>query len=123
MKTRRRQDKSFTNFFLKGIILFSFFVFHDVYSQENKSPESLNYEDVKKMMIYPEKAYEAEGKVGIILGIDTNGNVIEMGALTGPEVFYDEVRRVSMYLNFTPAIINNVKVNSWVTMYYIFKIK
>ena len=76
-------------------------------------------------MSYPEVAREAgvEGKVSIKVLVGTDGSVIKVGSLSGPEQFYDEVSNKSMNLQFTPGLQNGKPVKVWVTVPFNFKLK
>lgn len=88
-------------------------------------PECINLSEVRKMIVYPESAKEdlIEGRVTIKILVGTEGDVEEFSTLTGPAVFYKEIKRVSKYLKFTPAIYNNEKVKCWVLIPFSFKMQ
>lgn len=88
-------------------------------------PELLNFADVRKMIIYPEAAIEdeTEGRVVIKCLIGHEGNVEKTGTITGPPIFYDEIRRVAMFLKFTPGMVNRYPVKVWVSVPFNFEIK
>ncbi len=95
-------------------------------SQETeKPPECLNMKEVALMIVYPDSAklYDIEGKVTIKVLVGLEGEVIKTGTITGPKVFYKEIKRVSTYLKFTPAIYESEKVKCWVTVPFLFKLK
>jgi TonB family protein len=88
-------------------------------------PELINFADVRKMIIYPETAIEdeTEGRVVIKCLIGHEGNVEKTGTITGPPIFYDEIRRVVMFLKFTPGMVNSYPVKVWVSVPFNFEIK
>jgi len=88
------------------------------------APELLNFAEVRKMIIYPEEAIfdETEGKVLVKCLVDKDGSIEKTGNISGPPVFYDEIRRVAMYLKFTPGLVNKYPVKVWVTVPFNFKI-
>jgi periplasmic protein TonB len=90
-----------------------------------KAPEAVNLEQVKGSMIYPPLALEAqiEGRVTVKVLVDETGGVIKIGSLTGPEVFYDEVREKVHALQFTPGLQNGKPVKVWVTVPFNFRLK
>ena len=107
-------------------VYFSLLIVNCSISQEiEKPPECLNLSEVANMIIYPDSAglYEIEGKVTVKVLVGYDGEVIKTGSMTGPEVFYKEVRRISMYLKFTTAIYRNEKVKCWVTVPFSFSLK
>lgn len=89
------------------------------------APECINFNEISKLVRYPEKAREnnIEGRVLIKCLVDTNGNVEKTGEITGPAEFYIEVQRVAMFLKFNPVIINNSRVKIWVPVPFSFKLK
>lgn len=99
----------------------------DTYSifEVEKAPECINLNQVRASMIYPDLAVEtgAEGKVTIKVLVGTEGNVIKIGTITGPEIFYNEVKEKSKDLQFTSGLQNNTPVKVWVTVPFNFKLK
>lgn len=93
-----------------------------IYSEE--APVPLNGSEVYRSIIYPEEAKEEyiEGKVIIHLLVGLDGNVEKTGEITGPKIFYDEVKRVSVNLKFSPGKVNGYPVKVWVKIPYNFKI-
>lgn len=89
-----------------------------------KPPEAVNLPQVRNSMIYPEVARQAgiEGRVTVKVLVGTDGRVIKIGALSGPEVFYDEVRSKAMLLEFTPGLQNGKAVKVWVTVPFSFRL-
>ncbi len=90
-----------------------------------KAPEAVNLDQVKGSMIYPSLALEAqiEGKVSVKVLVNETGDVIKIGSISGPEVFYDEVKEKSSFLKFTPGLQNGKPVKVWVTVPFNFKLK
>lgn len=89
-----------------------------------KAPECINLVQVKAMMVYPPLAREAgiEGKVTVKVLVGSEGNVIKVGSITGPEIFHSEVSDKSMQLQFTPGLQNGKPVKVWVTVPFNFKL-
>ena len=90
-----------------------------------KAPECLNLSQVKASMIYPLLAVESgqEGRVTVRVLVGTDGSVIKVGTLSGPDVFYDEVRDKVKNLQFTSGLQNNTPVKVWVSVPFSFKLK
>jgi periplasmic protein TonB len=90
-----------------------------------KAPECVNLGQVKGSMDYPSVAREAgiEGRVTVKVLVGTDGSVLKVGSVTGPDVFHDEVRDKSMNLQFTPGLQNGKPVKVWVTVPFNFKLK
>ena len=125
--------------FIKILFLLFFFYTFTVYSQSDKpkstndslsysdtvrsevAPVCLNIIEVRSMIVFPN--VDAEGRVVVKCLIDEDGNVIKTGELTGPDVFYDEIRRVALFLKFTPGLVNSNPVKVWVSVPFMFKLK
>ena len=90
-----------------------------------KPPECLNLSQVKNLLKYPEFAIETgqEGRVTVSVLVGTDGSVIKVGSLKGPEVFYDEVKDNVTNLKFTPGMQNNNPVKVWVSVPFHFNLK
>ncbi|MGH2574897.1 MAG: energy transducer TonB [Ignavibacteria bacterium] len=90
-----------------------------------KAPECVNLGQVRASMEYPSVAREAgiEGRVTVKVLVGTDGSVIKIGSISGPEVFHDEVRDKSSSLQFTPGLQNGKPVKVWVTVPFSFKLK
>lgn len=90
-----------------------------------KAPECVNLAMVKSSMVFPSLAVEIglEGRVTIKVLVGTNGQVVKTGTMTGPDIFYDEVRVKAKDLEFTPGLQNGKPVNVWVTVPFSFKLK
>jgi len=90
-----------------------------------KAPECVNLSQVRSSMTYPEVARQAgiEGRVTVKVLVGTDGSVIKVGSVSGPDVFYDEVRDKSTNLQFTPGLQNGKPVKVWVTVPFNFKLK
>jgi periplasmic protein TonB len=90
-----------------------------------KAPECVNLSQVRSSMSYPEIARQAniEGRVTVKVLVGTDGSVIKVGSVSGPDVFHDEVRDKSTNLQFTPGLQNGKPVKVWVTVPFNFKLK
>jgi protein TonB len=90
-----------------------------------KAPDCVNLGQVRSSMVYPEVARQIgmEGRVTVKVLVNTDGSVIKVGSITGPDVFADEVREKSMNLEFTPGLQNGKPVKVWVTVPFNFKLK
>ncbi len=90
-----------------------------------KAPECVNLSQVRSSMTYPEVARQAgiEGRVTVKVLVGTDGNVLKVGSVSGPDVFYDEVQDKAMNLQFTPGLQNGKPVKVWVTVPFNFKLK
>ena len=88
-------------------------------------PVCINLTNVKNSMPFPDLAREIgqEGNVTVKVLVGEDGNVIKTGALTGPEIFYDEVKSKAKDLVFSPGLQNNTPVKVWVTVPFNFKLK
>lgn len=88
-------------------------------------PECVNLAQVKSSMVYPTVAVEAgiEGKVTVKVLVGTDGKVVKIGSINGPEIFYDEVREKTMNLEFTPGLQGNKAVKVWMYIPFSFKLK
>ncbi len=87
-------------------------------------PECTNLLQVRSQMKYPEIAVEAgiEGKVTVKVLVGTDGSVIKIGSLTGPEVFHSEVKEKARELQFTPGLQSNRPVKVWISVPFNFKL-
>jgi len=94
-------------------------------SEVDKIPECLNLMQVQHSLVYPELAQQIgrEGKVTIRVLVGTDGKVIKIGKISGPEEFYDEVTEKSAMLEFTPGLLGNKPVNVWITVPFTFKLQ
>jgi protein TonB len=90
-----------------------------------RAPECVNLAQVRGSMEYPALALDAgiEGRVTVKVLVGPEGEVIKVSSITGPDVFYDEVRNKSMMLQFTPGLQNGKPVKVWVTVPFSFKLK
>ena len=90
-----------------------------------KAPECINLQQVKGLMKYPDIARESgiEGRVTVKVLVNEEGRVIKVGAITGNEVFIDEVRDKVTGLEFTPGLQNGKAVKVWVAVPFSFKLK
>lgn len=88
-------------------------------------PVCVNLSQVKSSIVYPNLAKEigTEGRVTIKVLVDESGNVSTIGAMSGPDIFYDEVKEKSQTLKFTPGLQNNAPVKVWMTIPFNFKLK
>jgi len=64
-------------------------------------PECLNLQQVKATLVYPPMAKDIgkTGKVNVKILVGTDGKVIKIADINGPDVFYDEVKEKVMNLN------------------------
>lgn len=84
----------------------------------DKAPVAVNLGQVQASMRYPEIARQngIEGKVTVKVLVGTDGSVIQIGSISGPEVFHSEVSSKVMNLQFNPAIQQGQPVKCWVTV-------
>ncbi len=89
------------------------------------APECVNLSQVRSSMTYPEIARKEgmEGRVTIKVLVGTDGNVIKVGSLSGPEVFHNVVRDKASNLEFNPGLQNGKPVKVWVTVPFNFNLK
>jgi len=87
-----------------------------------KAPVAVNLGAVKGSMRYPEIARQSgiEGRVVAKVLVGTDGSVIKVGGISGPEVFHDEVADKVMNLQFTPALQGGQTVKCWVSVPFSF---
>ncbi|MBM4159377.1 MAG: TonB family protein [Ignavibacteria bacterium] len=90
-----------------------------------QAPVAVNLGEVRASMRYPEIARSSniEGKVTVKVLVSASGSVESVGGISGPEVFYNEVRDKVMNLQFTPAKQNGVPVKCWVSVPFSFTLK
>jgi hypothetical protein len=88
-------------------------------------PECVNMEMVRSSMVYPPLAIESgqEGTVMVRVLIGKDGKVIKVYSVSGPEVFYDEVKEKAMDLEFTVGLQNGNPVMVLMTVPFRFKLK
>lgn len=89
------------------------------------APECINLDNVKHSIVYPQIAREAgiEGRVTVKVLVGADGHVMKTGAISGPEVFHDEVKEKAMQLEFSAGLQNNKPVKVWVNVPFNFKLK
>ncbi len=96
----------------------------DVFQQfeVEKAPVAVNLGSVKGSMRYPEIARQSgiEGRVVAKVLVGTDGSVIKVGGISGPDVFRDEVADKVMNLQFTPALQGGQPVKCWVSVPFSF---
>lgn len=96
----------------------------DVFQQfeVEKAPVAVNLGSVKGSMRYPEIARQSgiEGRVTAKVLVGTDGSIIKVGGISGPDVFQNEVRDKVMDLQFTPALQNGQPVKCWVSVPFSF---
>ncbi|HMS65662.1 MAG TPA: TonB family protein [Ignavibacteria bacterium] len=96
----------------------------DVFQQfeVEKAPVAINLGSVKGSMRYPEIARQSgmEGRVVAKVLVGTDGSVIKVGGISGPEVFHDEVADKVMNLQFSPALQGGQTVKCWVSVPFSF---
>ncbi len=86
--------------------------------QVEKAPVAINLNSVKSLIIYPEIARLSgiEGRVIARVLVGTDGSVIKVGGISGPEVFKEEVADKIMNLKFSPALQGGELVKCWVNI-------
>ena len=89
-----------------------------------KAPSPVNLSSVRSSMRYPEiaKSSGTEGRVTVKVLVGTDGSVIKVGGISGPDVFHSEVRSKVTDLQFTPALQNGKPVKCWVSVPFSFKL-
>lgn len=87
-----------------------------------KAPVAINLGSVKGSMRYPEIARQSgiEGRVVAKVLVGTDGSVIKVGGISGPDVFHDEVSDKVMNLQFNPAMQGGQTVKCWVSVPFSF---
>lgn len=96
----------------------------DIQFIADTAPECLNLAEVVSGIKYPDSAKikGIEGKVLVKVLISEDGNVIKGTIISGPEVFYDEVRKAAVKLKFSPGTHDGNPVESWLTIPFNFKL-
>lgn len=96
----------------------------DIYQQfeVEKAPSPVNLGAVRSSMRYPEiaRSQGTEGRVTVKVLVGTDGSIIKVGGMSGPDVFHDEVRDKVGNLQFTPALQNGQPVKCWVSVPFSF---
>jgi protein TonB len=96
----------------------------DIYQQfeVEKAPVAVNLSAIRGSMRYPEIARSTgqEGRVVAKVLVGTDGSVIRVGGLSGPDVFHSEVRSKVSGLKFTPALQSGQPVKCWVSVPFSF---
>ena len=94
-------------------------------SEVDVVPECINLAQINALMNYPALARDngLQGKVTVKVLVGPDGSVIKVGSLTGPEIFYDEVKEKSRELRFTPGLQSNKPVKVWVHVPFNFKLQ
>lgn len=96
----------------------------DIYQQfeVEKAPSPVNLSAVRSSMRYPEiaRSQGTEGRVTVKVLVGTDGSVIKVGGMSGPDVFHDEVSDKVGGLQFTPALQNGQPVKCWVSVPFSF---
>ncbi len=89
------------------------------------APEAVNINEVQKMVVYPEEAFDdrVEGKVIVKCLVGLEGEILKTGEITGPQVFHKEIQRVAMFLKFTPGFVNGYRVKVWVSVPFQFTLR
>lgn len=90
-----------------------------------KAPVAVNLGSIQGSMRYPEIARSSgiEGRVTVKVLVNTDGSVMKVGGISGPEVFHSEVSDKVMNLTFTPALQNGQPVRCWVSVPFNFSLK
>lgn len=96
----------------------------DIYQQfeVEKAPSPVNLSAIRSSMRYPEiaRSQGTEGRVTVKVLVGTDGSVIKVGGMSGPDVFHDEVSDKVGSLQFTPALQNGQPVKCWVSVPFSF---
>ncbi|RPI13291.1 MAG: energy transducer TonB [Ignavibacteriae bacterium] len=94
-------------------------------SDVDSPPECLNLSEVQDSFVYPDSARKmgVEGKIMVRILVDKLGFVRKIGDMTGPEIFYDEVRKKVVKLKFAPGIYEGRIVKVWVKVPLYFKLQ
>jgi protein TonB len=96
----------------------------DIYQQfeVEKAPSPVNLGAIRSSMRYPEiaRSQGTEGRVTVKVLVGTDGSVIKVGGMSGPDVFHDEVSDKVGDLQFTPALQNGQPVKCWVSVPFSF---
>lgn len=96
----------------------------DIYQQfeVEKAPSPVNLGAVRSSMRYPEiaRSQGTEGRVTVKVLVGTDGSIIKVGGMSGPDVFHDEVSDKVTSLQFTPALQNGQPVKCWVSVPFSF---
>lgn len=89
------------------------------------APVCNNLSSVRSEMEYPVIARDAgiEGKVTVKVLVGTDGRVVSVGAITGPDVFHDEVKQKVRDLVFSPGKVGDRNVKVWVSVPFSFRLK
>ncbi|MBP9192529.1 MAG: energy transducer TonB [Ignavibacteria bacterium] len=87
-----------------------------------KAPVAVNLGSIKGSMRYPEIARQSgmEGRVVAKVLVGTDGSVVKVGGISGPDIFRDEVSDKVMGLKFTPALQGGQPVKCWVSVPFSF---
>ena len=99
----------------------------DIYKpfEVEKAPVCVNFAMVNSSLVYPPLAVESgqQGNVTVQVLVGTEGKVFKIGSMSGPEIFYDEVKEKAMNLEFTVGLQNGKPVKVWMTVPFRFKLK
>lgn len=87
-------------------------------------PMALNLNQVKSEGVYPDsaKVNKIQGLVKVQLSVDKLGNIEKIDYITGFEIFYPEVTRLSLKIKFTPCYKNNKAIKCKITVPFRFRI-
>lgn len=90
-----------------------------------KAPVAVNLSSVKNSMRYPDiaKASNVEGTCVARILVGTDGGIIKVASISGPDVFHSEVEDKIMNLQFTPALKGGEPVKCYVNVPFKFNLK
>jgi outer membrane biosynthesis protein TonB len=90
-----------------------------------KSPVAVNLSSVRGSMRYPDIA-QASGVEGTCVArilVGTDGGILKVASISGPDVFHNEIERKIMDLQFTPALQGGQPVKCYVNVPFKFNLK
>ncbi|MBX7046141.1 MAG: energy transducer TonB [Ignavibacteria bacterium] len=92
--------------------------------QVDKAPVAVNLNSVRGSMKYPEIARQVgtEGTCTARILVGTSGEILKVVSLSGPDVFYSEIKDKIMNLQFTPALLNGEPVKCYVAVPFKFSL-
>ena len=92
--------------------------------QVDKAPVAVNLNSVRGSMKYPEIARQVgtEGTCTARILVGTSGEILKVVSLSGPDVFYSEIKDKIMTLQFTPALLNGEPVKCYIAVPFKFSL-
>ncbi|MBS1515360.1 MAG: energy transducer TonB [Bacteroidetes bacterium] len=92
--------------------------------QVDKAPVAVNLNSVRGSMKYPEIARQVgtEGTCTARILVGTSGEILKVVSLSGPDVFYSEIKDKIMNLQFTPALLNGEPVKCYIAVPFKFSL-